>query len=85
MQPLTRAIVDFMAITGFLLSASMTAGLVITFTQMESLQRAAVKRISGQITGAVEKELTGQFDEKLKGVSDSFPKQTGPAIPFAKP
>lgn len=80
-----QRIINALAVTAFLLSGSMTAALVITFFQMESLQRAAVKRISGQITGAVEKELTGQFDEKLKGVSDSFPKQTGPAIPFAKP
>lgn len=80
-----QRIINLLAVTSFLLSGSMTAALVISFFQMEALQRAAVKRISGQITGAVEKELTGQFDQKLKGVSDSFPTQTGPAIPFAKP
>lgn len=80
-----QKIINLLAVTSFLLSGSMTAALVISFFQMEALQRAAVKRISSQITGAVEKELTGQFDQKLKGVSDSFPAQTGPAIPFAKP
>lgn len=80
-----QKIVNALAVTAFLLSGSMTAALVITFFQMEALQRAAVKRISGQITDAVEKELTGQFDDKLKGVSDLLPAQTGPAIPLAKP
>jgi len=52
---------------------------------MEALQRAAVKRISGQITGAVEAELTDKLDGKIDGVVKQIPTQTGPAIPFAKP
>ena len=80
-----QRIINGLAVTAFLLSGSMTAALVITFFQAEALQRAAVKRIGGQITDAVEKQLSGQFDEKLKGVTGSFPTQTGPAIPFAKP
>jgi len=80
-----QKVINALAVTAFLLSGSMTAALVITFFQMEALQRAAVKRITGQITSAVETELTGKLDDKLKGVTNSFPTQTGPALPFPKP
>ena len=80
-----QKIINGLAVTAFLLSGSMTAALVISFFQMEALQRAAVKRISGQITGAVEAELTDKLDGKIDGVVKQIPMQTGPAIPFAKP
>ena len=76
-----QKIINGLAVTAFLLSGSMTAALVISFFQMEALQRAAVKRITGQITSAVETELNGKLDD----VVNQIPTQTGPAIPFAKP
>lgn len=76
-----QKIINGLAVTAFLLSGSMTAALVISYFQMEALQRAAVKRISSQITNAVEADLT----DKLNGVGKQIPTQTGPALPFAKP
>jgi len=80
-----QKIINGLAVTAFLLSGSMTAALVVSFFQMEALQRAAVKRITGQITSAVETELTDKLDGKLDDVVNQIPTQTGPAIPFAKP
>ena len=80
-----QRIINALAVTAFLLSGSMTAALVISFLQMESVQRAAIKRITEQVTSSIEAELTDKLDDKLGGVVKQIPTQTGPAIPFAKP
>jgi len=80
-----QRIINALAVTAFLLSGSMTAALVISFLQMESVQRAAVKRITAQVTSAIEAELSGKVDDKINGVVKQLPTQTGPALPFAKP
>ena len=78
-------IIDTMAMAGFAMSASLTAALVITYLQFDSMKQKAIENITGQVTGAVagqlEKKLDGQFDGMIK----NMPTQTGPAIPFAKP
>ena len=80
-----RPLIDAMAIAGFALSTSMTAALVISYMQFDSMKQKAIDNITGQVTGAVagqlEKKLDGQFDGMIK----NMPTQTGPAIPFAKP
>ena len=78
MQPLTRAIVDFMAITGFLLSGSMTAALVISYLQFDKFMDASMERIGGEVTERIEAELDG----KIKGAVPKMPDVTGPALPF---
>ena len=80
-----RLILDLMAVTGFALSASMTAALVITYTQFDSMKQKAIENMTGQITGAVTEKLTGELEGKFDGMVDMIPTQTGPAIPFAKP
>lgn len=80
-----RTIIDAMAVVGFALSASMTAALVITYTQFDSMKQKAIEGITGQITGAVTEKLTGELDGKFDGMIEGLPTQTGPAIPFAKP
>ena len=52
-----QRIINGMAVIAFMLSSSMTAALVISFFQLEAVQRAAVQRITGEISEAVEDEL----------------------------
>jgi hypothetical protein len=80
-----RKLVDAMAVAGFALSASMTAALVITYTQFDSMKQKAIQGMTTQITGAVTGELTKQLDGKFDGMVEMIPTQTGPAVPFAKP
>ena len=80
-----RIIIDAMAVTGFALSASMTAALVITYTQFDSMKQKAIQGMTTQITGAVTGELTKQLDGKFDGMIEGMPTQTGPAVPTFKP
>lgn len=80
-----QRIFNLMAFVGFVLSGSMTAALFISYLQMDSIQKAAVRRITSDITGAVEKELSEKLDGKFDGMMNALPKTTGPAVPFAKP
>ena len=52
-----QRIINGMAVIAFMLSSSMTAALGISFFQLEAVQRAAVQRITGEISEAVEDEL----------------------------
>ena len=79
-----QKIFNLMALGGFLLSGSMTAALVISYLQMDTIQKAAVKRITSEISGAVEKELGDKLDGKLDGIKNAMPTTTGPAVPFLK-
>jgi len=73
-----RKIIDLMAITGFLLSGSLTAALVISYLQFNRFMDESMERIGGQITEHVEAEL----ESKIKGAMPQLPKATGPALPF---
>ena len=74
-----------MAVAGFALSASMTAALVISFVQFDSMKQKAIENMTGQITGAVTEKLTGELDGKFDGMIEGMPTQTGPAVPTFKP
>jgi hypothetical protein len=80
-----RLIIDAMAVAGFALSASMTAALVITYTQFDSMKQKAIENMTGQITGAVTDQFTKQLDGKFDGMIEGMPTQTGPAVPTFKP
>jgi hypothetical protein len=80
-----RFIIDVMAVTGFALSASMTAALVITYTQFDSMKQKAIENMTGQITGALTDQFTKQLDGKFDGMIEGLPTQTGPAVPTLKP
>ena len=66
-----QRIINGLAVTAFLLSGSMTAALVITFFQAEALQRAAVKRISGRITGTRSTRSTVRATSCMRGTVSS--------------
>ena len=57
-----RKIIDLMAITGFLLSTSMTAALVITFFQFDKMMDESMERIGGQVTEKIEEEIEGKLN-----------------------
>ena len=73
-----RKIIDLMAVTGFLLSGSMTAALVISYLQFDKFMDESMERIGGQVTEHIESELEG----KIKGAMPKMPEVTGPALPF---
>lgn len=73
-----RKIIDLMAITGFLLSGSMTAALVISYLQFDRFMDESMERIGGQVTEHIEAEL----ENKIKGSMPKLPSATGPALPF---
>jgi len=73
-----RKIIDLMAITGFLLSGSMTAALVISYMQFDKFMDDSMERIGGKVTEHIEAEL----DSKIKGAMPNMPDVTGPALPF---
>ena len=52
-----RKIIDLMAVTGFLLSGSMTAALVISYLQFDSYMNKSMERIGGQVTEKIEEQL----------------------------
>jgi len=80
-----RKVIDALALTGFALSASLTAALVISYYQFDNIKKQAVENLTGQITGAVTDKLNGELEGKFDGMVDMIPTQTGPAVPFAKP
>ena len=71
-----QRIFNLLGLIGFLLSGSMTAALVISFMQMDSIQKQAIQRITGEVTSAVEKELDSMIP--------SLPTTTDAAVPFLK-
>ena len=73
-----RKIIDLMAITGFLLSGSMTAALVISYLQFDKFMDDSIEQIGGKVTEQIEAELDG----KIKGAVPKLPDTTGPALPF---
>jgi len=73
-----RKIIDLMAITGFLLSGSMTAALVISYLQFDKFMDNSMERIGGKVTEHIEAELEG----KIRNSMPKLPDATGPAIPF---
>lgn len=80
-----RKVIDALALTGFALSASLTAALVISYYQFDNIKKQAVENLTSQITGAVTDKLAGDLEGKFDGMVDMIPTQTGPAVPFAKP
>ena len=50
-----------MAITGFLLSASTAAGLVISYSQMDEIMRKTLERV----TANVEQKLEDKLDQAM--------------------
>ena len=80
-----RKVIDALALTGFALSASLTAALVISYYQFDNIKRQAIENLTGEITGAVTGQLTKELDGKFDGMVDMIPTQTGPAVPFMKP
>lgn len=59
-----QKLINLMAVTGFLLSTSMTAALVISFLQFNSFMDESMERIGGKVTEKIEeqlKEKTGGF------------------------
>ena len=77
-----RKIIDLMAITGFLLSGSMTAALVISYLQFDKFMDESMERIGGQVTEHIEAELEDKIGEKVKTAMPTLPDVTGPALPF---
>lgn len=73
-----RRIIDLMAVTGFLLSGSMTAALVISYLQFDRFMDESMERIGGKVTEHIEAEL----ESKIKGSMPKLPGATGPALPF---
>lgn len=63
-----RLIIDLMAVTGFLLSASMTAGLVISVGQMDEIMRKTMERVSANVTSEIQKELDAKLDKAMPKV-----------------
>lgn len=80
-----RKVIDALALTGFALSASLTAALVISYYQFDNIKKQAVENLTGQITGAVTDKLAEDLEGKFDGMVDMIPTQTGPAVPFTKP
>ena len=56
-----RFVIDLMAVTGFLLSASMTTGLVISYSQMDEIMRKTLERV----TANVEQKLEDKLDQAM--------------------
>jgi len=73
-----RKIIGFMAVTGFLLSGSMTAALVISYLQFDKLMDDSMERIGGQVV----EQLEAEMDKKIEGAMPKMPDVTGPAMPF---
>ena len=77
-----RKIIDLMAVTGFLLSGSMTAALVISYLQFDSFMDKSMERIGGKVTERIEAELEEKIGKKMKTAMPKLPDVTGPALPF---
>lgn len=63
-----RFFVDLMAVTGFMLSASMTAGLIISYYQMDDIMRDTLERVTDGIGNELEKKLQDKIDKAMPKV-----------------
>ena len=61
-----RFFIDLMAVTGFMLSASMTAGLIISYYQMDDIMRDTLERVTDGI--GKEKKLQDKIDKAMPKV-----------------
>lgn len=77
-----RKVIDALALTGFALSASLTAALVISYYQFDNLKKQTVENLTGQITGAVTDKLNSELEGQVEKALPKLPTTTGPAIPF---
>jgi uncharacterized protein YjbJ (UPF0337 family) len=77
-----RKLIDALALTGFALSASLTAALVISYYQFENIKKQAVENLTGQITGAVTDKLSSELEGQVEKALPKIPTTTGPALPF---
>jgi len=72
-----RFIIDLMAVTGFMLSASMTAGLIISYNQMDDIMRDTLERVTDGIGNEIEKKLQDKIDNAMPKVPSGTP---GPSV-----
>ena len=63
-----RFFIDLMAVTGFMLSASMTAGLIISYYQMDDIMRNTLERVTDGIGNELEKKLQDKLDNAMPKV-----------------
>ena len=63
-----RFFIDLMAVTGFMLSASMTAGLIISYYQMDDIMRNTLERVTDGIGNELEKKLQDKIDNAMPKV-----------------
>lgn len=64
-----RFFIDLMAVTGFMLSTSMTAGLIISYYQMDDIMRNTLERVTDGIGDEIEKKLQDKIDKAMPGGS----------------
>jgi hypothetical protein len=64
-----RFFIDLMAVTGFMLSASMTAGLIISYYQMDDIMRDTLERVTDGIGDEIEKKLQDKINKAMPGGS----------------
>ena len=64
-----RFFIDLMAVTGFMLSASMTAGLIISYYQMDDIMRDTLERVTDGIGDEIEKKLQDKINKAIPGGS----------------
>ena len=64
-----RFFIDLMAVTGFMLSASMTAGLIISYYQMDDIMRNTLERVTDGIGDEIEKKLQDKINKAMPGGS----------------
>ena len=69
-----RFFIDLMAVTGFMLSASMTAGLIISYSQMDDIMRNTLERVTEGIGNELEKKMQEKIDKAMPSgaASSSF-------------
>ena len=77
-----RKLIDALALTGFALSASLTAALVISYYQFDNIKKQTIENLSGQITGAVTDKLNSELEGQVEKALPKIPTTTGPALPF---
>ena len=63
-----RFFIDLMAVTGFMLSASMTAGLIISYSQMDDIMRNTLERVTEGIGNELEKKMQEKIDKAMPKV-----------------
>ena len=63
-----RFFIDLMAVTGFMLSTSMTAGLIISYYQMDDIMRNTLERVTDGIGNELEKKLQDKIDNAMPKV-----------------